>query len=79
MIQKTGRGVTFAPESCSHIWGNYAVRRAHEKKGGSTALLATQHRDTTQLFLLFYDSFFTRVIKQEHAYIHVYRNRVSLV
>ena len=50
----------------------FAVRQAHEKKGGLAALLTTQHRDTTQLFLLFYDSFFTRVIKQEHAYIHVY-------
>ena len=71
--QKTGIGVTFAPESCSYIVGEDSiVRRAYEKKGGSSALLATQLCGTTQLFLLFIFSFFTRVIEQEHAYIHVY-------
>ena len=71
--QKTGIGVTFAPESCSYIVGeDYAIQRACEKEGGSTVLLATQLCGTTQLFLLFIFSFFTRVIEQEHAYIHVY-------
>ena len=71
--QETGDRVNYVPESCSYIVGEDSiVRRAYEKKGGSSALLATQLCGTTQLFLLFIFSFFTRVIEQEYAYIHVY-------
>ena len=71
--QETGDRVNYVPESCSYIVGeDYAIQRACEKEGGSTVLLATQLCGTTQLFLFFIFSFFTRVIEQEHAYIHVY-------
>ena len=56
--QETGDRVNYVPESCSYIVGeDYAVRRDYDKKGGSSALLATQHRGTTQLFQLFIFSF----------------------
>ena len=80
--QKTGIGVTFAPESCSYIVGeNYAIQRACEKEGRGIDCLVSdttlRHNTTFSIIYIFF--FYSCNRTRARIYTRIYRNRVSLV
>ena len=72
--QETGDRVNYVPQSCSYIVGGELCHPAgtREVERGIVCLVSdtTLRHNTT--FSIIYIFFFTRVIEQEHEYIHVY-------
>ena len=79
--QKTGIGVTFAPESCSYIVGGELCHPAGlwEGRGIDCLVSDTTLRHNTTFSIIYVFFFYSCNRTRARIYIRIYRNRVSLV
>ena len=79
--QKTGIGVTFAPESCSYIVGGELCHPAGlwEERGIVCLVSDTTSRHNTTFSIIYIFFFYSCNRTRARIYIRIYRNRVSLV